>query len=137
MKHLDSVRAGLNKKLISLTFEVEKIRNVLDTLATLDNHTPKKVKFTNITGNAEWRKQKRVRHVRYTVKCHRCGNLFKARSTPNGKNPNRVPKFCHKPCTGLMLARELAKKAQERQQLHRDKGTVLIKGDTLSASSSH
>jgi arginyl-tRNA--protein-N-Asp/Glu arginylyltransferase len=80
-------------------------------------------------------KEKRVRHVRYKVTCKRCGKVFKAKRTPNGKNPNRNPKFCNQPCNSAMYLRDQRKKkAQYNPKISGTPGGVtILKGDTLTA----
>lgn len=124
MKHIDSVRAGIRKRLEAVTEEATRLRKVL---SALDTFLPAKKN----------KKEVRVRRVRYKTTCLRCGNAFTARRTPNGKNPDRSPKFCHKPCTSAMYRRERQKGAAREKERASRRGATLLPGDALSASTSH
>lgn len=134
MKHIDSVRAGIRKKLEALTEETTRLRKVLSALDTFDSI---QIRRKRKGKKEEPEKEHRVRRVRYKATCLRCGNVFTTKRTPNGRNPDRNPKFCHKPCNTSMYLREKRKgEAREKERASR-RGTTLLPGDALSAPISH
>lgn len=130
MKSLDAAVKQLQSHLTTLEAERKRVMLAIHAL----NYVSKK------TEPAPAEPKKRHRGYVYKATCLRCGNLFKAKRSPNPQSPSQQSKvlFCHKPCVSSMYRREQRTLAQKQAAMAQSrKGTTLFPGDTLTPISKH
>lgn len=126
MKHIDSVRAGINNEIASHLQAVSKLRLVIRALDSLKEDPPeKKMVKPRLGFTKKGTPRKRIRHVRIKTTCKMCGRTFIAQRAPGGKRPVL---FCHKPCNTERYRAAQRKKEQQ----YKEKGVPILKGDPLT-----